>query len=93
MVRLFVKDFNLVSEFDDAFDPPGLSKFKNTIHLNTLFQNENTSQSQGESKYVRNTIPIYPPTTETNQMLILRYLTSMGEYQEVSFSKYTLISE
>lgn len=62
----------------------GLSKFKNTIHLNTLFQNESTSQSQGESKYVRNTIPIYPPTTETNQMLILRYLTSMGEYQEVS---------
>ncbi|KAJ6646016.1 Protein mahjong, partial [Pseudolycoriella hygida] len=60
----------------------GLSKFKNTIHLNTLIQNDNTSQSQGESKYVRNTIPIYPPTTETNQMLILRYLTSMGEYQE-----------
>lgn len=65
--------------------PTGLSKFKNTIHLNTLFQNENTSQSQGESKYVRNTIPIYPATTETSQMLILRYLTSMGEYQEVSF--------
>lgn len=68
-----------------AFTFAGLSKFKNTIHLNTLFQCENTSQSQGESIYVRNTIPIYPPTTETNQMLILRYLTSMGEYQEVSF--------
>lgn len=63
--------------------PPlnGLSKFKNTINLSTLFQTD-TNQSM-ESKYVRNTIPIYPATPETYQMLILRYLTSMGEYQEV----------
>lgn len=27
-------------------------------------------------------IPLYPPTLATSQMLILRYLTPMGEYQE-----------
>lgn len=59
----------------------GMSKFKNTINLSALFQTE-TNQST-ENKYVRNTIPIHPATTETSQMLILRYLTSMGEYQEV----------
>lgn len=65
--------------------PPlnGLSKFKNTINLSTLFQTD-TNQSM-ESKYVRNTIPIFPATAETYQMLILRYLTSMGEYQEVRY--------
>lgn len=87
-ILLIQNEFDVNASRVSLYRPPplptGLSKFKNTIHLNTLFQNENTSQSQGESKYVRNTIPIYPPTTETNQMLILRYLTSMGEYQEVS---------
>ena len=65
--------------------PPlnSLSKFKNTINLNTLFQTD-TNQSM-DSKYVRNTIPIFPATVDTSQMLILRYLTSMGEYQEVIF--------
>lgn len=58
----------------------GMSKFKNTINLSTLFQSD-TNQSV-ESKYIRNTIPIHPPTIDTSQMLILRYLTSMGEYQE-----------
>lgn len=62
--------------------PPlnGMAKFKNTINLNALFQTD-TNQSV-DSKYVRNTIPIFPANTDTCQMLILRYLTSMGEYQE-----------
>lgn len=72
----------------------GLSKFSNTINLSALFantpthpHNHNTDTNHStttnqESKYVRNTIPIHPPTIDTSQMLILRYLTSMGEYQE-----------
>lgn len=74
----------------------GLSKFKNTINLSALFQtpsasailhNSDTNQSTTtndatQSKYVRNTIPIHPASIDTSQMLILRYLTSVGEYQE-----------
>lgn len=64
--------------------PPlnGLSKFKNTTNLSSLFHHSDTNQSV-DSKYVRSTIPMHPPTLDTYQMLILRYLTSMGEYQEV----------
>lgn len=50
------------------------SKFKIPTDFRTFFKN----------KYTRNIIPLYPPTYETNQMLILRYLTSIGQYQEVS---------
>lgn len=70
----------------------GMYKFRNTINLSSLFQtplasshSTDTNQSATNdqtSKYVRNTIPIHPPTIDTSQMLILRYLTSMGEYQE-----------
>lgn len=56
-----------------------MTKFKNTINLSTLFE---CSQQSSDCKYIRNTIPIHPATTETSQMLTLRYLTSMGEYQE-----------
>lgn len=56
-----------------------MTKFKNTINLSTLFE---CSQQSSDCKYVRNTIPIHPATVETSQMLTLRYLTSMGEYQE-----------
>lgn len=59
----------------------GLFKIKNSTDLNALFRNEN-SQSNQAGNYVRNMISIYPPTIETSQMLILRYLTPMGEYQE-----------
>ncbi|XP_055534033.1 protein mahjong isoform X1 [Wyeomyia smithii] len=54
-------------------------------NLNALFQNENSQNTQdnGQSKSThRNMIPIYPATIATSQMLILRYLTPMGEYQE-----------
>lgn len=56
-----------------------LTKFRNTINLSTLFEN---SQQSCDYKYTRYTIPIYPATTNTYQMLTLRYLTSLGEYQE-----------
>ncbi|XP_077295006.1 lisH and WD40 domain-containing protein mahjong [Arctopsyche grandis] len=41
----------------------------------------NSSWAEMES-YVIGNIQIYPPTDATRQMLILRYLTPMGEYQE-----------
>lgn len=56
-----------------------LTKFKKTINLSTLSE---SSQHSSDCKYIRYTIPIYPATLETSQMLTLRYLTSMGEYQE-----------
>ncbi|XP_055624237.1 protein mahjong isoform X2 [Toxorhynchites rutilus septentrionalis] len=54
-------------------------------NLNLLFQNENSQNTQdngqGRTSH-RNMIPIFPATIATSQMLILRYLTPMGEYQE-----------
>jgi hypothetical protein len=51
--------------------------------------------------YVIGNIQIYPPTLATRQVLILRYLTPMGEYQEVNehvlciskFSKIKVVLE
>lgn len=56
-----------------------LTKFRNTINLSSLFEN---SQQSCDYKYTRYTIPIFPATTDTYQMLTLKYLTSLGEYQE-----------
>lgn len=55
------------------------TKFRKTINLSALSE---SSQQSNDCKYMRYTIPIYPATAETSQMLTLRYLTSMGEYQE-----------
>lgn len=65
----------------DEVPPNGDSAASN---LNTLFQNENSQHTQdGQSRQAhRNMIPIHPATIATSQMLILRYLTPMGEYQE-----------
>ncbi|XP_015439812.1 PREDICTED: protein mahjong [Dufourea novaeangliae] len=43
--------------------------------------NSNSSWAEMES-YVIGNMQIHPPTLSTRQMLILRYLTPMGEYQE-----------
>lgn len=56
-----------------------LTKFSNTINLSTLME---SSQQSNDYKYVRSWIPIHPASSETYQMLTLRYLTSLGEYQE-----------
>lgn len=65
----------------------GLSKFKNTTNLTALFHNDGsqTQNTKDNNKYLKNMISIHPPTIATSEMLILRYLTPMGEYQEVSF--------
>lgn len=64
----------------------GLSKFKNTTNLTALFHidGSQTQNTKDNNKYLKNMISIHPPTIATSQMLILRYLTPMGEYQEVS---------
>lgn len=69
--------------------PPvnGMSKFKNTINLNALFQSDT---NQSESKYIRTHISIHPATPDVQQLLILRYLTSMGEYQEVKIKFFII---
>lgn len=58
----------------------GLSQGSNT-HSMLLEGNSNSSWAEMES-YVIGNIQMYPPTLATRQMLILRYLTPMGEYQE-----------
>lgn len=78
--------YNVSGGLGNGLGNGGMFKFRNTINLSSLFHSTDTNQSatndQSSSKYVRNTIPIHPATIDTSQMLILRYLTSMGEYQE-----------
>lgn len=63
--------------------------FQVTINLSKLFKNEKSnsgtesaSGSPSGCRISRNTISFHDPTLATSQMLILRYLTPMGEYQE-----------
>lgn len=59
-----------------------LSRSLNISTPNTVVEgNSNSSWAEMES-YVIGNIQIHPPTLATRQMLILRYLTPMGEYQE-----------
>ena len=54
--------------------------FANNSNLSALL--ENSCDYTPSRYYKKMYIAINPPNTETSQMLILRYLTSMGEYQE-----------
>ncbi|KAL0852856.1 hypothetical protein ABMA27_012653 [Loxostege sticticalis] len=58
--------------------PPPLAAPPAPIHHET---SSNSSWAEMET-YVIGNIQIHPPTDATKQMLILRYLTPMGEYQE-----------
>ncbi|OXU21314.1 hypothetical protein TSAR_001940 [Trichomalopsis sarcophagae] len=61
---------------------PVWSKMTSNKTPSTLVEgNSNSSWAEMESHVIGN-IQIYPPTLATRQMLILRYLTPMGEYQE-----------
>ncbi|KAK7868719.1 hypothetical protein R5R35_008241 [Gryllus longicercus] len=71
-----------------VMSPPPVSLLKhspssgiNSIAGSTTSECSNSSWAEMES-YVIGNIQIYPPTLATRQMLILRYLTPMGEYQE-----------
>ncbi|XP_034192618.1 lisH and WD40 domain-containing protein mahjong isoform X1 [Osmia lignaria lignaria] len=58
------------------------SSTQNSVTPSTLLEgNSNSSWAEMES-YVIGNVQIHPPTLATRQMLILRYLTPMGEYQE-----------
>ncbi|XP_020297842.1 protein VPRBP isoform X2 [Pseudomyrmex gracilis] len=59
----------------------GLCSISSGTHLTAMEGNSNSSWAEMES-YVIGNIQMYPPTLATRQMLILRYLTPMGEYQE-----------
>ena len=59
----------------------------NSVNLSEC---SNSSWAEMES-YVIGSIQMYPPTLATRQMLILRYLTPMGEYQEVKLLSNLLL--
>lgn len=59
-----------------------LNKFKNTTNLSTIVQSDSSQQNNQDKNGYRYMIPIHPLTPATSQMLILRYLTPIGEYQE-----------
>lgn len=62
--------------------PPSLFQCTTSSTHSTLLEaNSNSSWAEMET-YVIGNIQIHPPTLATRQMLILRYLTPMGEYQE-----------
>lgn len=57
-----------------------------------MCETSNSSWAELES-YVIGSIQMFPPTHSTRQMLILRYLTPMGEYQEVNKAQKITIVE
>lgn len=61
-----------------------IDNFVNTSNLSTLLENSRDAfPGNNPGRYYKKMyIPIHPPSSETSQMLILRYLTTMGEYQE-----------
>lgn len=56
----------------------------NASNLSLSIDNSHDDFTNGcpNNIYKRMYIPVYPPSSESSQMLILRYLTTMGEYQE-----------
>ncbi|KAL5291108.1 VPRBP family protein [Megaselia abdita] len=59
--------------------------FATASNMSTFSNYENSRDGTNTStafRLKRIYIPVHPPTAESSQMLILRYLTSMGEYQE-----------
>ncbi|XP_037947089.1 protein mahjong isoform X2 [Teleopsis dalmanni] len=54
----------------------------NNSNLSLLLENSRDALINGNNAR-KLYIPIHPPTSETSQMLILRFLTAMGEYQDL----------
>ena len=77
------------SENNRATPPRPMTPAKSNLSRTSLMStpsillegNSNSSWAELES-YVIGNVQIHPPTLATRQMLILRYLTPMGEYQE-----------
>jgi len=57
------------------------SQHGDASNMSILF--ENSRDAFPVSRYYKRMyIPLHPPTADTSQMLIMRFLTSLGEYQE-----------
>lgn len=54
----------------------------NTSNTSTLDNSREATNTSTSFKLIKNYIPVFPATQESSQMLILRYLASVGEYQE-----------
>nr|XP_040232824.2 protein mahjong isoform X2 [Anopheles coluzzii] len=65
------------AEPENAADP---SSNENRMEIEEGEQNSQASRAAGGSRAIM--IPYFPVTAATSQMLILNYLTPMGEYQE-----------
>ncbi|KAK4878446.1 hypothetical protein RN001_010952 [Aquatica leii] len=68
-------------KLDYNLSPPSTSPSHRTTGSNFLAESSNSSWAELESYMIGN-LQLYPPTLATKQILILRYLTPMGEYQE-----------
>ncbi|KAG5677622.1 hypothetical protein PVAND_007364 [Polypedilum vanderplanki] len=53
-----------------------------SMNINDSQSDENSRSNAQDNPVNRHMIMLHPPTLATSQMLILRYLTPMGEYQE-----------
>ncbi|XP_055383452.1 protein mahjong isoform X2 [Condylostylus longicornis] len=74
------------SKNHDFLVPSNLLNGPGSANISPLIENDNSvdaSVSQSQKAIKKFWIPIHPATTATSQMLILRYLSSLGEYQEV----------
>lgn len=59
-----------------------IDNFDNS-NLSLLEESRDSLPSRSQGRYVKRLyIPVFPSSPEASQMLMLRYLTSMGEYQE-----------
>lgn len=66
-----------------GFAPRAAISSTNNCSTSVVPHTESSNSSWAEMEtYVIGNIQIHPPTDATRQMLILRYLTPMGEYQE-----------
>ncbi|KAF5303319.1 hypothetical protein FQA39_LY10058 [Lamprigera yunnana] len=68
-------------KLDYNLSPPSTSPLHKSSANNYIPDSSNSSWAELESYMIGN-LQLHPPTLATKQILILRYLTPMGEYQE-----------
>ncbi|XP_030375662.1 protein mahjong isoform X2 [Scaptodrosophila lebanonensis] len=59
-----------------------LENVGNNSNMSILFDNSRDAFPSSSRFYKRMYIPLHPPSADASQMLIMRFLTSLGEYQE-----------
>uniref|UniRef100_A0A1B0FDI7 Uncharacterized protein n=1 Tax=Glossina morsitans morsitans TaxID=37546 RepID=A0A1B0FDI7_GLOMM len=78
---LQMEDSPTTSKATEGANNAALDVLANNSNMSTLLENSRETLPSARI-YKKMYIAIHPPTAETSQMLILRYLTTMGEYQE-----------